>query len=411
MKKLITVLLCVALLLSLSVSAFAGEIIMAHDKLNPNYQPYFEEWAKAAQEAVGVTFLPVPYPSTDIFAANMKTALPTDKAPQLFTWWSTYQGAELVEADLVMDITSVWDEHKDEYSEGLRNAFTFDGKCYGMPLDLSYWFVYYNTSVFEQYNLTPPTTWDELMSVCDTLVANGVTPFNLTANDGWTSFIWFEELLLRSNPEAYEALCAGEMRWDDPAVIHVFEMWKDMMDKGYFTEASLDLFNDVPKLFNEDRLGMVMCGSWYLSPQLDAAMEAGKVGSFLMPAMDGQKDVIIYEVGSVQVAKNNAEAEDTRKLVSYMMSKEGNGLYAKMAGKIPGNPSADASHLPAVIADRVQELTENGYELHNRYWENCPTPVMMAGVECFDAFILDPDLDKLPAKLSVVQSEAEDYWE
>ena len=36
---------------------------------------------------------------------------------------------------------------------------------------------------------------------------------------------------------------------------------------------------------------------------------------------------------------------------------------------------------------------------------------MMAGVECFDAFILDQDLDKLPEKLAVVQAEAEDYWE
>ena len=411
MKKFAALALCVALLFSLSCSAFAAEIILAHDKLNPNYQPYFEEWAKAADEAIGITFLPVPYPSTDIFASNMRQALPTDSAPQLFTWWSTYQGAELVESDVVMDITEIWDEHADEYSEGLRDAFTFDGKCYGFPLDLSYWFVYYNTSVFEKLGLTPPTTWDELMAICDTMVANDVVPFNLTANDGWTSFIWFEELLLRSDPEAYEALCAGQIRWDDPAVIKAFELWKDMMDKNYFTDASLDLFTDVPKLFNEDRLGMVMIGSWFLSPQLDAAFEENKVGSFLMPPMDGQKNVIIYEVGSVQVAKNNAEPEDTKKLVSYMMSAEGNGLYARLAGKIPGNPSADASHLPPVISDRVLELTEGGYELHNRYWENCPTPIMMAGVECFDAFILDQDLEKLPEKLAVVQAEAEDYWE
>ena len=105
MKKFAALFLCLVLLLSLLVSALADEIILAHDKLNPNYQPYFEEWAKAAEEAIGTTFLPVPYPSTDIFAANMRAALPTDSAPQLFTWWSTYQGADLVEADVVMDIT------------------------------------------------------------------------------------------------------------------------------------------------------------------------------------------------------------------------------------------------------------------------------------------------------------------
>lgn len=409
MKKLLSLLL--ALFLLGSSAALAEEIILSHDKLNPNYQPYFEEWAKLAKEACGVTFTPVPYPATDLFAANMKTALPTDKAPQLFTWWSTYQGAELVESGLVMDVTSVWDELKDEYSPGLRQAFTFDGKCYGMPLDLSYWFVYYNKAVFEKYGLVPPTTWAELETVCDTLVKNGVTPFNLTANDGWTSFIWFEELMLRTNPQAYEDLCAGKIRWDDPAVINAFQIWKDMMDKGYFTTASLDFFSDIPKLFTEDRLAMIQAGSWYLSPQLDAAFAEGKVGSFLLPAYEGQKDVIIYEVGSIQVAKNNKAPEETLTLLKYMMSKEGNGAYAKIANKIPGNPSADASHLDAVIADRVQELTDKGFELHNRYWENCPTPIMMAGVACFDAFILNPDMDKLPALLSQVQEEADSYWE
>lgn len=410
MKKLMSILLAFMLLLSLGATAMAGEVILAHDKLNPNYQPYFEAWAEACKEETGATFLPVSYPSTDIFAANMRTALPTDKAPQLFTWWSTYQGAELVEADMVMDITAQWDKYADEYTEGLRGAFTFDGKCYGLPLDLSYWYVYYNTKVFEDNGIAPPTTWEELTAACDKLVAAGVTPFNLTANDGWTSFIWFEELLLRSNPEAYEQLCAGEIRWDDPAVKNVFDIWADMIGKGYFTDASVDLFTDIPKLFTEDRLAMIMCGSWYLSPQLDAALAEGKVGSFLMPAMGESGKQVIYEVGSIQVAKNNPDPADTLKVVEYMMSKEGNETYAKLAGKIPGNPAASSAHLNAVIADRVAEIQAEGYELHNRYWENCPTPIMMAGVQAFDAFILNPDPAGVDALLAEVQAEADDYY-
>lgn len=410
MKKFLSLVLAVLMILSLAVSALADEIILAHDKINPNFQPFFEEWAKLAQEACGVTFLPVSYPSTDVFATNMKTALPTDKAPQLFSWWSTYQGAELVQAGLVKDITSVWDELKDEYTDGLRAAFTFDEKCYGFPRDLAYWYVHYNTDVFAKYNLTPPTTWAELMTVCDTLVQNGITPFQLTANDGWTSFIWFEELMLRLDPEGYEKLCAGEMRWDDPVVKDVFTLWADMMEKGYFTDASLDLFTDIPKMFSEDRLGMVLCGSWYLSPNLDAASQAGKLGTFCLPAMEGKPNVIIYEVGSFQVAKNIANEEDVFKLVKYMMSAEGNGAYSKLAQSIPGNPSASFDFLPDVVKDRVAEVTEQGFELHNRFWENCPTPIMMTAVECFDAFILDPDLTKLDAKLAVVQEEADDYY-
>lgn len=411
MKKLFISLLVIALVSATMSFALGEEIILAHDKLNPNFQPFFEEWAKMAQNEIGVTFVPVSYPSTDIFATNMKQALPTDKAPQLFTWWSTYQGAELVEADLVLDITDVWDSLKDEYTEGLRSAFTFDGKCYGFPRDLSYWYVHYNTELFKEYGLSVPKTWAELEKVCDTLVEKGVTPFNLTANDGWTSFIWFEELLLRSNPKAYEDLCAGAIRWDDPAVKNAFSIWADMIRKGYFTEASLDLFTDIPKLFTENRLGMILCGSWFISPNLDAAMQEGKVGTFCLPAMEGQDNAIIYEVGSFQVAKNIRNVDEVKRLVKYMMSKEGNGAYSKLAGSIPANPSAGFDFLADVVKDRVAEITGSGYQLHNRYWENCPTPIMAAGVECFDAFILDPDMGKLDAKLAIVQQAADEYYQ
>ena len=285
MKKILS--LVIALMLILSSTAFA-EIILAHDKLNPNYQPYFEAWAKMCQEATGVTFTPVSYPSTDIFTANMKAALPTDAAPQIFTWWSTWQGAELVQAGLVRDLTDVWDQLKDEYDEGLRGAFTFDGKVYGFPLDLAYWFMWYNTSVYEKYGLKVPETWDEMMANCDVLVKNGVTPFSLTGSDSWTSFIWFEEILMHSNPQAYEDLCAGKIKWTDDAVKNVFVIWKDMIDKGYFTTGNPDYFTDIPKMFTEDRLAMIMGGSWYLSPQLDSAYADGKVGSFLVPHMEGQ---------------------------------------------------------------------------------------------------------------------------
>ncbi len=112
----------------------------------------------------------------------------------------------------------IWDELADEYDEGLRGAFTFDDKVYGFPLDLSYWFMWYNTDIYEKYGLEVPDTWDEMLANCDVLVENGITPFSLTGSDSWTSFIWFEEILMHSNPQAYEDLCAGRIKWTDEAV-------------------------------------------------------------------------------------------------------------------------------------------------------------------------------------------------
>lgn len=53
-----------------------------------------------------------------------------------------------------------------------------DGKTYALPLSQNYMAIFYNGDIFEQVGITElPTTWDELMAVCDKLVAAGITPF------------------------------------------------------------------------------------------------------------------------------------------------------------------------------------------------------------------------------------------
>ena len=54
---------------------------------------------------------------------------------------------------------------------GLVDAGTVDGKLYGMPWYAGVRSVIYRTDVFEKAGVKPPTTWDELVKVGDTLKA------------------------------------------------------------------------------------------------------------------------------------------------------------------------------------------------------------------------------------------------
>ena len=128
-----------------------------HDKGgNPNYQPFFEQVGQMSKDAVDVGFTPTPYPDTSTYIASVRAALPTDKAPDLFTWWSTYRVKDLIDQGLVADLTPLWDKHKAEYPKGIRDAFTFNGKVYGFCDVVEYWGVWYNKAVFAKYNLQSP---------------------------------------------------------------------------------------------------------------------------------------------------------------------------------------------------------------------------------------------------------------
>ena len=59
-----------------------------------------------------------------------------------------------------------------------------DGKAYALPLSQNYMAIFYNLDIFEANGITElPKTWDELIALCDKLVANGVTPFSFGDKD------------------------------------------------------------------------------------------------------------------------------------------------------------------------------------------------------------------------------------
>ncbi len=409
-KKLVLLLLLPVLLLVGISFAGAQNLILMHDKGgNPNYQPFFEKVGQEAKDAVGVEFTPTPYPDTSTYIAAVRAALPTDKAPDLFTWWSTYRMKDLIDQGLVADMTDLWDKHKAEYPKGVRDAFTFNGKVYGFCDVVEYWGVWYNKAVFAKYNLSVPTTWQQFLAVCDTLKKNGVTPLAQTVQGRWPTFIMFEEMVARQDPQLYVDLCDGKVKYTDPRVKQAFAVWADLINKGYFTDPSTDLFSDVPRLFNSGEVAMVPCGSWYLTVLTGNGVPEDNADIFIMPPVNPKAGkVVILEASPILIGAKAPNLAEAKKVADWWMGPEGNAAFAKLVNQFPPNSKADASFLPASKVALKQKIVSENYRVLNRYWEATPTPICEKAVDKFAEFILKPgsvntvlaDLDKIAA----------DYW-
>ena len=60
----------------------------------------------------------------------------------------------------------------------------YDGQTHALPLSQNYMAIFYNIDIFEQVGIEgTPKTWEELIAVCDKLVAAGVTPFSFGDKD------------------------------------------------------------------------------------------------------------------------------------------------------------------------------------------------------------------------------------
>ena len=406
MKKLIALMVMAVMVLGiLTCTAQASDgvtLTIMHDKTGaPDYHPYFVQAGEELNAATGISLNPVGYPSTDVYTAAIRSALPGAGAPDLFTWWAAAWTQDLQKNDLLLPLTSIWDKHKDEFSQGVRDAYTIDGELYSLPWAADYWLAYYNKDVYAELGLDVPDSWEKFIANCEAIKNAGKTPLNQTIVDEWPAFITFEEIAASYGTGLYNDLCTGKKSWKDPEAVQIFVTWKEMIDKGYFTAPSVNYFSDVPRMFNDDQLVMILGGTWFFkSNLLDNGVPESKIGAFFIKGMDG-KNRAIMEPSPILVSKNGRNIENTLKAIDYFMSAEGNTFLAKQTESLPVNGKSDASYLPPFKL-AIQNEILGDYALVTRFWENMPTELMLQVNAKFQEFILSPDPESITADIQAL---------
>ncbi len=369
---------------------------------------------QAAAEAIGVGFASVPFPDTTTYQSTVRAALGTDKAPDMFTWWSGYRMEDIVNSGGAEDLSAIWDKYlaSGEYTPGIASAYTFDGKVYAVPFNVAYWVVYYNKSLFEENGLQPPTTWDEFMALNDTLLEKGVTPLAMTLDGRWPTFIIFEEMILRTaGPDFYDKLMSGEAKYTDPEVVKAMEVWKGMIEKGYFTDPGISFGtgdNAMLPLFQNGQVAMIPIGDWYSATLTGAGMEPGvDYGAFIMPNENPDLPAaLFFETGPLLVSANGPNKEDAIKIADWWMSEPAQKEWSSLMGFT--SPNAKAETVNPVSSEVVQWIGDNEAIAVQRYWEATPPDIVETAVDEFARFMLNPD--QYMEVLNSIQQKADSVW-
>ena len=364
----------------------------AHDKVP--WDELYQEMGEMSAEAVGISLEITPYSDTTTYQQTILSSLPTDEAPDIFTWWSGFRMEDLYKSGNLLDVTSVWQTaiQDGNLPESLAEAFTFDGKQYGVPNHVSYWPTFYNKKVFDDNAITVPTTWDELLAAADKLKAAGVTPFYATIDGRWPSFIWFEELLIRTDPDFYVELTQGRKSYTDPVVTGAMETWKSLFDEGYFTELDIPMDSNAAGMFANGEVAMFQIGTWFQQQFIDAGMTPGEdFDAFVLPNVnpDLQENVIVVEAGPFAIPSNAANADKSVEFFNWWVTPEAQSAWANKLGDAPANPKAESEN--PILAGLISTLGEQQYRFLQRYWEASPPPIVEAAVDELGRFMLNPD--------------------
>ena len=120
------------------------------------------------------------------------------------------------------------------YEEGKQ--FDAEGTMYTIPLSKSTEVLYYNKTFFDQHNLSVPTTWNEMETLCEAIKAIDPTavPLGYDSESNW--FITMTEQL----GSDYTSATGENFIFDNEENYAFVEMFRGWYEKGYVTTQELN---------------------------------------------------------------------------------------------------------------------------------------------------------------------------
>ena len=387
--------------------ALASEVQLMHDK--GFWSEALQQTGDVAGEKAGVKIVENAYAQPEQYKAFIQSSVAGGDAPDMFTWWTGGIYEDLVSSGAVADLGDVWQGMIDrgDFPESLKDFYSIDGVAYGVPLHLSRWVALYNKAHFAEAGIEEPTTWDELMDAAEKLKAAGMTPFNATTQDGWRGFIWFQEIMIRTNPEAYAGLHDGSVPYDSEAVQAAFQLWSDWYAKGYFTDPRSN--EEVPD-FARGKGSIYLIGDWAIGLVEEAGMTAGEdFGAFIMPNRDAElAPAAILEGSPIVLSKQGMENPDVVKALEFFVSVDGANAWADASGNSIGNMKANPPN--ALVAKINEDVAANDVQAIGRWWEAVPSDLQGELVAEMNRFMLDPTMETAKSAMANMQALNEEYW-
>lgn len=278
-----------------------------------------------------------------------------------------------IDQRLLTDVTDLWQETGLDrtYPAAFRMLSEHDGKQFILPMGYTWNGVYYNRGVFEQYGLRPAQTWDEFITLCDTLLLNGETPLALSGRDFFMASLWIDYLALRLNGAEFQRqLAHGEISYYDDRVRSVFETWRSLIERGYFLEdaqsqtglaAAMTVVRNERLDLSRGKAAMILAGPATLD-DLPGPFRA-ELDFFSFPAIDPTLPTgeVVYTAGYMipAAAPHRLEALQFLSFLSTQPARDIVSNDLRTSGLfVPAFAQHEVGELPAAVAQGMSQVEE-----------------------------------------------------
>lgn len=190
----------------------------------------FMKVVESFEKASGID---VQFEGTRDLPTLLTTRLEAGNPPDVVALTGLGMMKDLAKSGNLVDLTGVLDMEtlKEDYNQTWIDLATFKDGMYGLYISADIKsLVWYNPKEFAAKGYKVPSTWEELETLTDKMVANGDTPWSIGlesgAASGWPGTDWIEDIMLRTaGPEVYDQWVNHDIPWTDEKVRRAFEIF------------------------------------------------------------------------------------------------------------------------------------------------------------------------------------------
>ncbi len=300
-----------------------------HKWPQPEYQVYFDDIVAAyMKENPNVTIVSEGVADEPI-KDKLRVMMGSDDRPDIFFSWSGEFAKKFIAAGAAMDLTEAMQADGGKWESSIMEAglepFSKDGKIYGAPLRINGKFFVYNQEIFDSLSLKAPTTWEEFLTVCETLKTNNITPIAFGDQFPWAACHYItglnQKLVAQDvRMKDYEKT-TGE--YTDAGYVKALDYFKDMNDKGYFNEFPNSISHDMAN----QSFALGECAMIYVELEEFASVDTNLEGTpwsfFAMPAIAdgaGSQNYLTGAPDGFMISSTTKYPEEAIKFLQYLTS-------------------------------------------------------------------------------------------
>ena len=371
------------LLLTAGAAAAQTTIKWLHLEVNPGQVKIWEEVARDFEAKNPGVKVEMQFLENEAYKAKLPSMLQSKDRPHIIYSWAGGVLKSQIEAGVLEDITAPMAGYKDNLAPAAVNAFTVDGKIYGVPFAQSQTGFFYNKELMAKAGVDGAKikTWDDLLDAVKKLKAAGVTPLMVGGADKWPMHFYWTNLAVRiGGKPAFDAALRGENGgFEGETFIKAGQLFKQLVDLEPFQNGFLGFKNpQAVGAFGDGKAAMTLAISTVYAQQRSLSADKKGIsdenlGWFDFPTVAGGKGDPSDTLGGINGWLVTKDApKETVAFLKSLVSLEVQKRLAAGGFIVPVYKGADEGLASPLIRNVAQNLAKSKY--HQNFYDQSLGP-------------------------------------